>query len=495
MSDSSQGVGRWLVTASWPVGVVLTAWDYMWRSTPLHRREVAASLPVGGSVLLELPGGVDVARVQAQESGRGPLFHREYRTRVRGTDVSAEELIESVRGNLNRPAPTTMARFQKVYGAPDLMTVGDEYVVRMAGPWDGPVRVIDVGSRSFRFATLAGHLEAGQIEFRANEGESPGELVFEIESWARSSSWLSNLLYHRVRIAKEVQAHMWISFLEGVVALTGGRMTGGIELDTQRVSASPSAESLRGAPRIRRRLEALSSKPLNFDLDALTNNTGRGWEVTDLCTALAGEPRGMPVDGGSWEIARRLMRGYEFADPSIVRAYYDPDGPLEGRNMLLKLQVGFLRLFVGVRVGEVYEDTRQLSERQVHVWGWNYRTLDGHVEAGQMDWEVWKWLDTGAVEFRVHAVSRTAPIINPFVWAGYRLLRRRARRAFLRSTQERMRALTDVALDEEAGVSDVQSLAARLTAGTGPVDLAIHQALAENLGSEARRTKDETVER
>jgi len=36
-------------------------------------------------------------------------------------------------------------------------------------------------------------------------------------------------------MAKEVQLHMWISFLEGVVALAGGRMTGGIGVDTRRV--------------------------------------------------------------------------------------------------------------------------------------------------------------------------------------------------------------------------------------------------------------------
>jgi hypothetical protein len=36
-------------------------------------------------------------------------------------------------------------------------------------------------------------------------------------------------------MAKEVQLHMWISFLEGVVSLSGGRMTGGIDIDTRRV--------------------------------------------------------------------------------------------------------------------------------------------------------------------------------------------------------------------------------------------------------------------
>jgi uncharacterized protein (UPF0548 family) len=104
----------------------------------------------------------------------------------------------------------------------------------MPGPWDGPVRVIAVDPLGFRLATLSGHLEAGQIEFRVRADE-PGALVFEIESWARSSSRLVHLLYHRLRMAKEVQAHMWISFLERVVRLTGGRMTGGIEIETERI--------------------------------------------------------------------------------------------------------------------------------------------------------------------------------------------------------------------------------------------------------------------
>src|SRR5215204_4329016 len=83
-----------------------------------------------------------------------------------------------------------------------------------------------------RFATLAGHLEAGQIEFRASEGD---ELGFEIESWARAGDRLSDLLYQRLRMAKEIQLHMWTSFLEQVVKLAGGRMSGGIEIVTRRV--------------------------------------------------------------------------------------------------------------------------------------------------------------------------------------------------------------------------------------------------------------------
>jgi hypothetical protein len=84
--------------------------------------------------------------------------------------------------------------------------------------------------------TLAGHLEAGQIEFRASSGEL---LEFHIESWARSGDRLSELLYDRLRISKEVQFHMWTSFLERVVKLSGGKRAGGLRIHTRKVADVP----------------------------------------------------------------------------------------------------------------------------------------------------------------------------------------------------------------------------------------------------------------
>ena len=141
--------------------------------------------------------------------------------------------MAAVKEDPNRAAPTKFARFQKVLGEKGTLAVGDEFTVRMPGPWDGPVRVIAEDEESFRLATLRTHLEAGQIEFRVIEGDL---LRFEIESWARSADRLADVLYQRARMAKEVQLHMWISFLEGVVSLSGGRMTGGIEIDTRRIA-------------------------------------------------------------------------------------------------------------------------------------------------------------------------------------------------------------------------------------------------------------------
>jgi hypothetical protein len=227
---------RRVTTATrWPVGIGLTAWSYMWRTTPLHRREEPGLLAVDAPP--PVPGGVDREELQDAGDGVGPLFHRRYAATIRGAGLSAEELMARLTADLNKAAPTEMASFQKVLGAPGTMRVGDEYVVRMPGPWDGPVRVAEVTPRSFRLLTLATHLEAGTIRFAAEPCE--GGLRFQIESWARSGDRLSNLLYHRLRMAKEIQLHMWTSFIERVARGTGGRLQGGIEIHTRRVEMPP----------------------------------------------------------------------------------------------------------------------------------------------------------------------------------------------------------------------------------------------------------------
>jgi len=105
----------------------------------------------------------------------------------------------------------------------------------MPGPWDGPVRVVDTTPTSFRFATLDGHLEAGQIEWRALQRGA--ELVFQIESWARPADRLSVAMHDTLLMAKEVQLHMWTSVLERVVRSSGGRLSGRIDIETRKIPA------------------------------------------------------------------------------------------------------------------------------------------------------------------------------------------------------------------------------------------------------------------
>jgi Domain of unknown function (DUF1990) len=228
-----QSLPRRLGTATrWPVGIALTSWRYMWRITPLHRSEVEGELP--GDAPPPLPARASRDEIQHPPEGSGPLFHRVYRTRIRDTDIAPEGLMDKVTADLDSIAPSEFATFKKLHGEEERMAVGDEYVVRMPGPWDGPVRVVERTPTSFRLVTLVGHLEAGQIRFTASRDDL---LEFEIESWAQSGDRLSNLLYSHLRMSKEVQLHMWTSVLERVGELAGGRLTGGVEIRTRRVDA------------------------------------------------------------------------------------------------------------------------------------------------------------------------------------------------------------------------------------------------------------------
>jgi uncharacterized protein (UPF0548 family) len=432
-------LSRRLATAArWPVGVALTSWRYLWRTTPLYRDETEGSWEQDAPPTL--PDDVDREDVQWVHDGAGPHFHRSYSVRIAGSTLSAEQLARVVMEDPDRAAPSEFATFQKLHGAEGALRVNDEFVVRMPGPWDGPVRVASTTPRSFRFVTLAGHLEAGQIEFRASNGEL---LEFQIESWARSGDRLSELLYDRLRLSKEVQFHMWTSFLERVVKLSGGTRAGGLRIHTRRVAEVPltGEGTLRDAA-ARRALDELHDKPLNVDLATRDEWTeSHGWRIDDYCQPLPGEGPGPPEPGGPWERARRLMTDYEFADPAIVRAVYHPDQPLERRDMLLEVRFWGMRFRFGVRVGGVIDTTRTIDGRQVQVWGWNYATVQGHLETGQMDFEVWKWLDSGEVQFRIHVVSRASRIRNPIVRLGLRLFARREQVRFARRACDRMACL------------------------------------------------------
>jgi uncharacterized protein (UPF0548 family) len=441
------------MVAMWPFGIGLTSWHYMWRTTPLHRREEAGSAEDDAAP--ELPPGVCGADVQRPEDGAGALFHRRYSARIRGTQMSADDLMTRVSADPDAVAPSEFARFTKRLGDDGAMRTGDEYVVRMPGPWNGPVRVAAVTPRSFRLVTLRGHLEAGQIEFRVREddgGDGDG-LVFTIESWASSGDRLSRFLYERLRMAKEVQLHMWTSVLENAAKLCGGRLSGGMDVETRRLEAPVAAgERVLGDPGAKNVLDALHDKALNFELGPRADFTAeRGWHVDSYRQPLRAEEPGPPRPDGTWEVASRLMRDYEFADPAIVRAVYYGDRLLQDRDLLLEARFWGLRFHLGVRVGGVIDGTRRVDGRDVRVWGWNYRTLQGHLEMGQMDYEVWKWVDTGEVEFRISAFSRGAPMRNPILRIGFRLFGRHEQVKFARHACARMAKLTDAALGHTAG--------------------------------------------
>ena len=60
-----------------------------------------------------------------------------------------------------------------------------------------------------------------------------------------------------------------------------------------------------------------------------------------------------------------------------------------------------------------------------------------------MDWQVWKFPDSGDVLFRIHSLSRPARGRNPLVRIGFRLFGRKEQLRFLKLTAERMARSTE----------------------------------------------------
>jgi uncharacterized protein (UPF0548 family) len=444
---------RWSVALRWPAGLVLTGWRYMWSTTPVHRWVMTGTWAEDAPPAL--PAGIDHPDIQTWEDGVGPLLHRIYRTRYTASPVGAAELIRLLRDDMDRIAPTEFASFRRV-GGEGPMREGDDYVVRMPGPWDGPVTVLATGETSIRLATLRGHLEAGQIEFRARDDHRG--VTFEVESWARSGDRLSDLFYTHLQVSKEVQLHMWISALRNAVALAGGNMEGGIVVTTRRVDpqALPGASG-GGAvlePGDEHRLASLRMRSVNFDeREAEPPVDSTSWRTDEMVEPLPHEAPGPPAAGGSWQLARRMMDDYQLADPRIATGVYAPGAALRGRDLLLKIRYGLLRFTVGVRVGDVRDETVELEGRQVLVHGWSYRTLEGHFEEGDMRYELRKWLDSGDVEFVLRAVSRPARTGPLLARTGFRLVGRAQQLRFYRQICRRVRRLTESQLETGVAVA------------------------------------------
>jgi hypothetical protein len=198
------------------------------------------------------------------------------------------------------------------------------------------------------------------------------------------------------------------------------------------------------------RLASYDHAKVNYDFahqDEFT--TASGWRLDDYATDLPTEAPGPPEAQGPFEAAQDVLRRYAFPPPSLITGIFKPDEPLENRTMLLRARFLGFSFWFGVKVSEVTDEAaRPMPSGPERVWGYGYRTLEGHFERGQIDFTIHKNLTTGAVQFRIHAVSQTGRIRNPFYWLGFKLFGRMLQRRFARESLARMRQLVGEALTQ-----------------------------------------------
>ena len=196
-------------------------------------------------------------------------------------------------------------------------------------------------------------------------------------------------------------------------------------------------------------LGRLAGRKINYDPasspDGRAQSVAGHWHVDSDVTVLGQEKPGEPERAGPWATACRLVSQYEFADARILRGVYRQSDDLLGRNMLLEARFFGLRIYLGVRVTGIIDETRESADGFERVWGWSYQTLEGHLEQGRLNYEVIKNLTTGQVSFRVAGYSRRAAIPNPVVRLGFEIFGRMTQQRFYRNIGRRMAHLVAAA--------------------------------------------------
>lgn len=179
---------------------------------------------------------------QPPETGTGPFYYRRYTTEFSAFGIPASVIMARIQADPDRFTAKVLARYRKTKGKPGQMRVGDEFFIEMTGPWNAPVRVIEVTVHSFTFVTLRDHMEAGAIRFETID--RGGLSRFEIQSWSRSRDEGVDFFYDQVKVARLIQAEMWTTFSENVVRESGGSRHGPTLIATQRIPASGIGTSL-----------------------------------------------------------------------------------------------------------------------------------------------------------------------------------------------------------------------------------------------------------
>ena len=194
------------------------------------------------------------------------------------------------------------------------------------------------------------------------------------------------------------------------------------------------------------RLEAYAKARDSFDAERLSEcTTATGWHIDDYEQELPGEAPGPPEPQGPFRAAQQVLRNYSFPPPGLITGIFEPDTPLEQRVMVLRGRFLFFTFWFGVRVSGVIDEVRTTPDGlEEAVWGYNYRTLEGHFEQGQIEFTVHKQLGTGRVIMKIHSVSKTGHIANPFYRLGFRLFGRMLQRRFAQGSLARTREQVEV---------------------------------------------------
>lgn len=170
---------------------------------------------------------------------------------------------------------------------------------------------------------------------------------------------------------------------------------------------------------IKERLLDLRGLERNFSdpVDQLTLD--RGWHRYSSEAIVAQSTPAPPEEDGLFERGRRAVVNYEFSDPRILIAHFDPEVPLSDRYLLMEMRaLRIFRFLGGVVIGAVRSE--QTDDRT--TFGFRYDTLDGHIERGVEWFTLTKVHETGDIRFRIEASWRPGQFSSWWSRIGFSVL-------------------------------------------------------------------------
>lgn len=176
------------------------------------------------------------------------------------------------------------------------------------------------------------------------------------------------------------------------------------------------------------RLERLGNVPRNFDAEEEEMTGDRGWHHYYSEAVIAREPGANTL----FERARVALANYQFSDPAIVVAHFDPAGPLLERPILLEIKVLGLRYLCPAAVTRVRDEGT--------MYGFRYDTLTGHIERG-LEWFLLTKNAAGDIRFRIEARWQHGNLPNWWSRVGFMLLSGPYQRRWHRQAHRRLSRL------------------------------------------------------
>lgn len=179
---------------------------------------------------------------------------------------------------------------------------------------------------------------------------------------------------------------------------------------------------------IKARLARARTARVNFDASEDEMTGERGWQHYHSEAVIASEAEG----DDRFTRARVALTNYQFSDPGIVRAHFDPAEPLLRRCMLLEIQALGLHYLCPAVINRVREEPG--------VFGFRYDTLDGHIERG-VEWFLLTKNDRGEIRFRIEARWQKGQFPNWWSWLGFIVLSGYYQRKWHRRAHRRLSLL------------------------------------------------------